>query len=77
MIYCGDFRTLVKDIPDESIDLFLTDCPYRLVAGGKAKNPKKPMGGIFAPDNKKQEAVNYLIIMTLNFQIGYQKYTEF
>lgn len=31
---CGDCLELMKQIPDESIDLIVTDCPYKIVAGG-------------------------------------------
>lgn len=30
----GDCLQLFKDIKDETIDLVLTDCPYRIIAGG-------------------------------------------
>lgn len=30
----GDCLELIKDIPDESIDMVLTDCPYKLISGG-------------------------------------------
>lgn len=31
---CGDCLELMKDIPDESIDLLVTDPPYKIVQGG-------------------------------------------
>ena len=31
---CGDCLELMKDIPDKSIDLVVTDCPYKIVQGG-------------------------------------------
>lgn len=30
----GDCLELMKDIPSESIDLIVTDCPYHIVSGG-------------------------------------------
>lgn len=30
----GDCLELMKEIPDKSIDLIVTDCPYKIVAGG-------------------------------------------
>ena len=30
----GDALELMKQIPDNSIDCVVTDCPYRIVAGG-------------------------------------------
>jgi len=41
----------MKDIPDNSIDMVLTDPPYRLVGGGSGPNAKN-MGGIFDPSKK-------------------------
>jgi len=37
----GDCLELIKDIPDESIDLIITDCPYHIVTGGCTNIPKK------------------------------------
>lgn len=34
----GDCLKLMKDIPDKSIDLVVTDCPYRIVQGGCSNN---------------------------------------
>lgn len=31
---CGDCLEIMKDIPDESIDLIITDPPYKIVQGG-------------------------------------------
>lgn len=33
-LYNGDCLEVLKNIPDNSIDLVVTDCPYRIVAGG-------------------------------------------
>ena len=30
----GDCLELLKDIPNNSIDLIVTDCPYKIVGGG-------------------------------------------
>lgn len=49
-IYNEDCLTQLKSIPDESIDLIVTDCPYHIVSGGCSNgaygNHKEP-GGIF------------------------------
>lgn len=37
-IECGDCLELMKEIPDESIDLIVTDPPYRTTARGNAGN---------------------------------------
>lgn len=34
-IYLGDSYELIKEIPDKSIDLIITDPPYQFVSGGK------------------------------------------
>lgn len=34
----GDCLELMKTIPDGSVDLVLTDPPYRVISGGKPKN---------------------------------------
>lgn len=33
-LFQGDCLDLIKDIPDESVDLVVTDCPYHIVQGG-------------------------------------------
>ena len=38
---CGDCLELMKQIPDESIDLIVTDCPYKIVAGGVTIEERK------------------------------------
>lgn len=43
----GDCLELMKELPDESVDLILTDCPYKLVSGGC----KGRHGGIFDESN--------------------------
>lgn len=49
-LYNDDCLKALKDIPDESIDLVATDCPYHIVSGGCSNgaygNNKEP-GGIF------------------------------
>lgn len=42
----GDCLELMKDIPDESIDLIVTDCPYKIVGGGVSieKREDEPSG---------------------------------
>lgn len=44
----GDSRLLLKDLDDESIDLVVTDCPYKIVQGGGTIVPRKDeCSGIF------------------------------
>lgn len=44
----GDCLELMKDIPDKSIDLVVTDCPYKIVQGGCSNNTTtfKAMSGV-------------------------------
>ena len=37
----GDCLEILKDIPDKSIDLVVTDCPYHIVSGGCTNIPRK------------------------------------
>lgn len=44
----GDCLEIMKDIPDKSIDLVVTDCPYHIVSGGCTNIPRKDEpSGIF------------------------------
>ena len=44
----GDCLDVLKTIPDKSIDLVVTDCPYRIVQGGCTNIPRKDEpSGIF------------------------------
>ena len=44
----GDCLEIMKDIPDKSIDLVVTDCPYHIVGGGCTNIPRKDEpSGIF------------------------------
>lgn len=49
-LYNDDCLVVLKEIPDESIDCVVTDCPYHIVGGGCSNgaygNGKEP-GGIF------------------------------
>lgn len=44
----GDCLEIMKDIPDKSIDLVVTDCPYKIVQGGCSNNTVtfKAMSGV-------------------------------
>lgn len=43
----GDCMELLKSIPDNSVDLVVTDCPYKIVAGGVSGKRDDNCGGIF------------------------------
>lgn len=38
-IYCGDSYELIKNIPDKSVDLIITDPPYEFQMGGDGHSP--------------------------------------
>lgn len=46
-IYNGDCLEILKNIPDNSIDMILTDCPYKFVSGGCTTG----LHGILAGEN--------------------------
>lgn len=48
-LYNDDCINVFENIQDESIDLLVTDCPYKLVQGGC----KSPKGGIFQGEEAK------------------------
>ena len=47
-LYNEDCLEVIKNIPDNSIDLIITDCPYHIVSGGCSNgaygNHKEPSG---------------------------------
>lgn len=51
MIYNGDSLKILKEIPDKSVDMLLTDPPYKIITGGKRKSTVS-FGGIIK-DNKQ------------------------
>lgn len=67
MIYNDDCLNIFKTIEDESIDLCVTDCPYKIVSGGCTKTAFniKDTGGILnkrgevSDDIKKGKLFNY------------------
>lgn len=48
----GDCLELMKDIPDNSVDLIITDPPYRGISGGKAGKKNQPSGILTQNDGK-------------------------
>lgn len=61
-IYQGDCRVLLKQVPNESIDLVCSDVAYRVQARGGNGN----MGGTGLI--VRQEKVRYLIAMILTYK---------
>lgn len=46
-IFHSNCMDILKQVPDKTVDLVVTDCPYKVVAGGRV-GPQTPMGGIFS-----------------------------
>ena len=53
MLYNRDCLEVLEKLPNNSIDLVVTDCPYRVTAGGNvSKNSKKICSGILNKNNE-------------------------
>ena len=52
ILYCADFLDISKTIPDESIDLIVTDPPYKCISGGKPHLKTQPSGILSKNDGK-------------------------
>lgn len=48
----GNCLELMKDIPDGSVDLIVTDPPYRGISGGRANKKNQPSGVLAKNDGK-------------------------
>ena len=59
-LYNGDCMTILKTIPNESIDLIVTDCPYHIIGGGNSTNKyrTKQPSGIFNRSYYKKTNLN-------------------
>lgn len=53
-LYNDDCLKIIKDMPDECIDLVVTDCPYRIVSGGCSKS----LGGVLGSVRKADKHGN-------------------
>lgn len=49
-LHNDDCLNILPKIKSDSIDLIVTDCPYKVVSGGRT-GPKSPQGGIFSEKN--------------------------
>ena len=62
-LYNDDCLNVLKKLPDNSVDLVVTDCPYHIVSGGCSNgaygNNKEP-GGIFERHTKHQSLYSIL-----------------
>ena len=54
----GDCLKALKDIPDASIDLVVTDCPYHIVSGGCSKGAYGNGNGIFTKNHEPSRIFN-------------------
>ena len=48
----GNAIELLKTLPDESVDLVVTDPPYRLIGGGRTDDKKAPKGILTSNDGR-------------------------
>lgn len=55
VIYNGDCLTVLKDMPNESIDCVVTDCPYHIISGGCSTGAYGNPSGILNHDLEKQD----------------------
>ena len=51
-LYYGDCLEIMKNIPDNSVDMILTDVPYKVISGGKPKQKNQPGGMLSKNDGK-------------------------
>ena len=52
-LFNKDCLEVLDNIPNNSIDLVVTDCPYKIIAGGgSSKNSNKLCSGILSHNNK-------------------------
>lgn len=59
-LYNEDCLEVFKSIDDESIDLFLTDCPYHIIGGGCSNDAVKIGGGILDRGKKDKHGNHYM-----------------
>jgi len=64
-LWHGDCLELMRDIPDNSIDMVLTDCPYRLTPGGRKGNA--PKGGFFTTNHEELKTGKFFKENDINF----------
>lgn len=51
-LYKGDCLEVIKQISDESVDLIVTDVPYKVISGGRPKRSGQPSGILSKNDGK-------------------------
>lgn len=53
----GDCVSVMREMPERSVDLVVTDPPYKLIGGGRADTPDAP-SGILRNNDKRLFAYN-------------------
>ena len=61
-LYNDDCLKTFKEIPDESIDLVVTDCPYHIVSGGCSNGEYGNGNGIFTKSNEPSGIFNRKVV---------------
>ena len=56
-LYNEDCLKVFKEIEDESVDLCVTDCPYKIVSGGCTTGKFKTPGGMLCKDSDKVDLI--------------------
>lgn len=56
-LFCGNCVSILREMPEKSIDLVVTDPPYKLIGGGRADTPDAP-SGILRNNDKRLFAYN-------------------
>ena len=51
-LYCDDCISVLREMPENSIDLVVTDPPYQLIGGGRATKVGAPSGILMKNDKK-------------------------
>lgn len=51
-VHEGDYRSLIQTLPANSVDLIVTDPPYKVISGGRKRNAGQPSGILDANDGK-------------------------
>ena len=51
-LYCDDYKNILKQLPDNSVDLIITDPPYKTTKRGISKNTNT--GGLVRSELGKQ-----------------------
>lgn len=73
-LYHDDCLEVMKDIPDNSIDLIVSDIPYKIISGGRTNNAVKITGGML---NRSSGKAHDLVKSGKLFEHNDIKFSEF